>query len=205
DILSQGSLRIIERWPEMEKIILHVKGLEQSAYDSRAGISMALGYATSDIGAHHTRAWTIAKEMEEGQNWTDEERVEIVIYHQTLRPLFDMLGGCRLPWIELGLNERHYENFYRYVTGRETSLEELLERSKDIYDLTRLINTRMGVNRKDDTLPYKVYARPVLTGPNAGKVIDKDEFQKLLSLYYKRRGWDENGIPPREIEAKFDD
>ena len=205
DILSQGSLRIIERWPEMEKIILHVKGLEQSAYDSRAGISMALGYATSDIGAHHTRAWTIAKEMEEGQNWTDEERVEIVIYHQTLRPLFDMLGVCRLPWIELGLNERHYENFYRYVTGRETSLEELLERSKDIYDLTRLINTRMGVNRKDDTLPYKVYARPVLTGPNAGKVIDKDEFQKLLSLYYKRRGWDENGIPPREIEAKFDD
>ncbi|OFV67963.1 MAG: protein containing Aldehyde ferredoxin oxidoreductase [Candidatus Syntrophoarchaeum caldarius] len=205
DILSQGSLRIIERWPEMEKIILHVKGLEQSAYDSRAGISMALGYATSDIGAHHTRAWTIAKEMEEGQNWTDEEKVEIVIYHQTLRPLFDMLGVCRLPWIELGLNERHYENFYRYVTGRETSLEELLERSKDIYDLTRLINTRMGVNRKDDTLPYKVYARPVLTGPNAGKVIDKDEFQKLLSLYYKRRGWDENGIPPREIEAKFDD
>ena len=38
-------------------------------------------------------------------------------YHQTLRPLFDMLGVCRLPWIELGLNERHYENFYTHVTG----------------------------------------------------------------------------------------
>ncbi|MDY6958851.1 MAG: aldehyde ferredoxin oxidoreductase C-terminal domain-containing protein, partial [Halobacteriota archaeon] len=65
-ILADGSLKVIKRWPQMEKLLLHVKGLEQSAYDSRAGISMGLAYATSDIGAHHTRAWTIAKEMEEG-------------------------------------------------------------------------------------------------------------------------------------------
>ncbi len=45
-------------------------------------------------------------------NWTDEERVDLVIYHQSLRPLFDMLGVCRLPWIELGLNEQHYAAFY---------------------------------------------------------------------------------------------
>ena len=38
---------------------------------------MALAYATSDIGAHHTRAWTIAKEIEVGKDWTDEERVEL--------------------------------------------------------------------------------------------------------------------------------
>ena len=204
NILADGSRRIIKKWPEMGKIILHVKGLEQSAYDSRAGISMGLSYATSDIGAHHTRAWTIAKEMEEGQNWTDDEKVDTVIYHQTLRPLFDMFGVCRLPWIELGLNERHYENFYKYVTGKKASLEELLERSKDIYDLTRLINASLGISRKDDILPYKVYARPALTGPNAGKVIDPDEFQKLLSLYYKKRGWDENGIPPSEVKKKFE-
>jgi len=94
----------------MEKVVLHVKGLEQSAYDSRAGISMSLAYATSDIGAHHTRAWTIAKELEEGKDWKDEEKVDLVIYHQTLRPLFDMLGVCRLPWIELGLNEEQMVN-----------------------------------------------------------------------------------------------
>jgi len=202
-ILADGSLKVIERWPEMEKLLLHVKGLEQSAYDSRAGISMGLAYATSDIGAHHTRAWTIAKEMEEGQNWSDEEKVDTVIYHQTLRPLFDMFGVCRLPWIELGLNERHYENFYRYVTGNDATLEELLDRSRDIYDLTRLINVGMGVSRKDDTLPYKVYARPALTGPNAGKVIDRDAFQKLLSLYYQKRGWSEDGIPSDDLKNKF--
>jgi aldehyde:ferredoxin oxidoreductase len=205
DILAGGSPRIIEEWPDMDKIILQVKGLEQSAYDSRAAMSMGLSYATSDIGAHHTRAWPIAKEMEEGQDWSDEELINTVIYHQTLRPLFDMLGVCRLPWIELGLNERHYENFYKYVTGKKVTLEELLALSNDIYDLTRLINKHMGVSRKDDTLPYKVYARPALTGPNAGKVLDPDTFQKILSRYYERRGWDQNGLPPAEFESKFDD
>jgi aldehyde:ferredoxin oxidoreductase len=205
DIMADGARRIIEKWPEMDKLILQVKGLEQSAYDSRAGSSMALAYATSDIGAHHTRAWTIAKEMEEGQGWTDEERIETVIYHQTLRPLFDMLGVCRLPWIELGLNERHYEHFYKCVTGNQASLEQLLALSNDIYDLTRLINVRLGISRQDDSLPYKVFASPPLTGPNAGKVVDKESFQKLLSMYYQRRGWDQNGMPPAGVEKKFED
>ncbi len=203
DVLAGGSRRVIEIWPEMEKIILQVKGLEQSAYESRSGISMALSYATSDIGAHHTRAWTIAKEIEQGQNWSDEEKVDLVIYHQTLRPLFDMLGVCRLPWIELGINEQHYSAFYQFVTGHDASLDQLFEKSKDVYDLTRLINTRLGMSRKDDTLPYKVYKQPIQTGPTAGKVIDVQDFERLLDLYYQKRGWDKNGIPPAEIEKKF--
>jgi aldehyde:ferredoxin oxidoreductase len=205
DILADGPRRIIEKWPEMDKVVLEIKGLEQSAYDSRAGSSMALAYATSDIGAHHTRAWTIAREMEEGQGWSDEDRVETVIYHQKLRPLFDMLGVCRLPWIELGLNEKHYEYFYKHVTGNELTLEQLLSLSNDIYDLTRLINVKLGVSRKDDTLPYKVHASPPLTGPNAGKVVDPQHFQALLSLYYEKRGWNDEGIPPPNTESKFTD
>jgi aldehyde:ferredoxin oxidoreductase len=187
----------------MAKVLLHVKGLEQSAYDSRAGASMALAYATSDIGAHHTRAWTIAKEIELGKDWTDEERVDLVIYHQSLRPLFDMLGVCRLPWIELGLNELHYERFYNYATGNDLTLEDLLARSRRIYDLTRLINSRLGLGRKDDSLPHKVSRSPIRTGPTAGRVIDPEHFGRLLDLYYQRRGWDKEGNPPAEVEKTF--
>lgn len=205
DILAQGSKKIIEKWPEMEKIILQVKGLEQSAYDSRAGVTMALAYATSDIGAHHTRAWTIAKEIELGKNWSHKEKIELVTYHQALRPLFDMFGVCRLPWIELGLNEKHYQYFYKYITGNDITLTDLLKLSDQLYDLTRLINVHLGMSRKDDTIPYKVLNCPVKTGPNAGKTIDKEEFEDLLSLYYQHRGWDENGIPSPELEATFDE
>ena len=194
-ILADGSKKVIEKWPEMDDIVLQVKGLEQSAYDSRAGASMALAYATSDIGAHHARAWTIAKEIEQGSNWTDEEKVDLVIYHQGLRPLFDMLGVCRFPWIELGLNELHYEKFYSLITGNEMKLPELLEKSDRIYDLTRMINVKLGMGKKDDSIPYKVHSSPIQTGATAGKVISKDDFERLLSLYYKKRGWDENGVP----------
>ena len=44
-----------------------------------AECSQAGGLVTCDIGAHHTRAWTIAKEVEQGKNWTDEDRVNLVI------------------------------------------------------------------------------------------------------------------------------
>ncbi len=200
DTLADGALGVIRRWPEMSKLILHVKGLEQSAYDSRAASSMALAYATSDIGAHHARAWTIAKEVEQGANWTDEDRVKLVIYHQSLRPLFDMLGVCRLPWIELGLNEQHYARFYSAVTGKESTLDELLEKSNHVYSLTRLINNRLGLSRKDDSLPFKVHACPIQTGATAGKVIDREKFEGLLDLYYQRRGWDADGNPNAEVE-----
>ena len=128
-----------------------------------------------------------------------------MIYHQKVRSLFDMLGVCRLPWVELGLSERHYENFYKYVTGKAVSLEELLERSNEVYDLTRLINVRLGASRRDDSLPYKVWAKPPLTGPTAGRVIDQEEFKRVLGLYYQKRGWGEDGNPPAEAEKRFDD
>ncbi len=44
-----------------------------------------------------------------------------------------------------------------------------MAKSNDIYDLTRLINTRLGMGRKDDSLPYKVRACPIRAGATAGK------------------------------------
>lgn len=203
DILAGGSPCVLQKWPHLAPIISQVKGLEQSAYDCRAALSMALGYATCDVGAHHTRAWTVAKELEDGKNWSLEEKAKLVIYHQTIRPLFDMLGVCRLPWIELGLNERHYGTFFTAVTGVNLTFEELLARSHDIYDLTRLINVRLGVSRKDDQPPARWLKDPVRTGAQAGKVVNAEEFDAILSMYYTLRNWDEEGKPSPDVEKKF--
>jgi len=198
DTLAEGVYGVIERWPQLAPIINHVKGLDQSAYDARVAITMALGYATSDIGAHHARAWPVAKELEMGCNWDLYEKADLVIYHQTVRPLFDMLGVCRLPWIELGFDENTYAEFFSAAVGIEFTLEELLKLSNDIYNLTRAINIRLGLTRDDDRPPERVFNDPIKTGPHAGKVLNRDEFREILDIYYQRRGWDMDGIPTDE-------
>ncbi|OGP58124.1 MAG: hypothetical protein A2V67_05570 [Deltaproteobacteria bacterium RBG_13_61_14] len=203
DTLAGGSKAVIARWPRLKPIISQVKGLEQSAYDARTAVSMALAYATSDIGAHHTRAWTLAHEMEQGLNWSPEKKVDLVMYHQTVRPLFDMLGVCRLPWIELGFPEDYYEQAYQAVTGVKYSLQDLLAKSALLYDLTRLIGVKLGISRQDDQPPDRTFDQPVLSGPQKGKVVRREDFEELLELYYRKRGWDQNGIPPQEREREF--
>jgi len=203
DILAGGTPALLQRWPQLAPITSHSKGLEQSAYDCRGAISMALAYGTSDIGANHARAWTVAKEIEMGKNWPLEKKADLVIYHQTLRPLFDMLGVCRLPWIELGLDENLYAGMYSAVTGVEVSLKQLLERSGAIYDMTRLINIKYGISRKDDYPSQRVFDDPVQTGPRAGEHVDRAEYEKLLDIYYQKRGWDKQGIPDPDKAESF--
>jgi aldehyde:ferredoxin oxidoreductase len=196
DAMASGVFGFIRRFPQLQPLILHVKGLEQSAYDCRCAISMALGYGTSDIGAHHARAWTIAKELEMGRDWPLEKKADLVIYHQTIRPLFDMLGVCRLPWIELGFGEKAYSEFFEAVTGVAFSLDDLLARARRHYDMTRTIKMMLGLKRKDDYPPERVFTMPIKTGANAGKVLDRAEYDRLLDIYYAKRGWDQEGTPP---------
>jgi len=205
DVLAGGASAVLEKWPQLEPILLHVKGLEQVAYDARPAISQALGYGTSDIGAHHARAWTIAKEIEMGADWSLEEKADLVIYHQTVRPLFDMLGVCRLPWIELGFDEHYYMQFFEAVTGVKKTLEELLSLSNDLYSLTRMINMARGIDSKHDYPPPRTFNDPIITGPQAGKVVDRDTYEEILQIYYKKRGWDTSGVPPEAMKQAFND
>jgi len=205
DILADGSKAVLAKWPQLKPILVQTKGMEQSAYDARATISMALAYGTCDIGAHHTRAWTVGKELEAGSKWTNEDRVDIVIYHQTIRPLFDMLGVCRLPWIELGFDERRYAEYYSIVSGIPHTLDDLLERARVLYDLTRLISTSRGISRADDYPGPRMFELPISGGQYEGRVVDREQYEDLLDLYYEKRGWSKDGIPPAETAETFAD
>jgi len=205
DLLADGSRAIVARWPQLKPLMVQTKGMEQSAYDGRATISMALAYGTCDVGAHHNRAWTVGKELEAGANWGAEDRVDLVIYHQTIRPLFDALGVCRLPWIELGFDENRYAEYYSMVTGVPHTLDDLLERSRALWDLTRFISVSRGVSRKDDYPPPRMMERPVEKGAYAGRVVHRDEYDEMLDLYYQKRGWSKDGTPPAGRARAFED
>ena len=48
---------------------------------------------------------------------------------------------------------------------------------------------------KDDYPAQRSFEDPVPSGPTAGKVIDRDEYEKILGMYYEKRGWDQDGKP----------
>ena len=111
-----------------------------------------------------------------------------------------------MPWIELGFDENTYAEFYSAVTGVTIGMDELLKKSNDLYDVTRAINVKLGISKKDDYPPERCFSTPIPSGPQAGKVVDREEYEKLLTIYYQKRRWDEKGQPDMKgIAKKFSD
>jgi aldehyde:ferredoxin oxidoreductase len=181
-----------------ERFAMHIKGLEISAYESRPAPAMMLSYMTSDIGAHHNRSWAITHDITFGRD-SIEGKAREVIRQQALRPLFDCLGLCRLPWVELSLALDHYGEIASLVTGRGLSWEDLLNLSDRMYNFTRCFNLREipGYGRVYDYPPPRFMEEPVPSGPSKGAVISREIADRLLDDYYALRGWDSNGVPTR--------
>lgn len=181
-----------------ERFAMHSKGLEISGYDSRGAQAMGLSYATCDIGAHHNRSWAITYDLKVGRTTYGEDKVKWVIHLQHLRPMFDCLGVCRLPWLELGIPPELYVNAYTAATGMSSSLEGMLKVCERVWNLTRAIAVRKGVSGKDDWLPDRLFDDPVPTGIAQGMVLDRSKFEKMISMYHRLRGWDTKGTPTKE-------
>lgn len=182
-----------------ERFAMHVKGLEISAYDHRAAPAMALSYATCDIGAHHNRSWAITYDLQVGRYSYGEDKVDRVIYLQHIRPLFDMLGVCRLYWVELGVDPNLYAEAYSAITGKEVTLNDLLKKSEKVWNLTRVMAIlRRKISMEDDMLPPRDFEDPVPEGSTKGVKLSKEEFIKMLKMYYRKRGWDDQGRPTKE-------
>lgn len=200
DVLAEGVKTAAEHFGQgTEKYAIHTKGLEWSAYESRWAPSQMLAYATADVGAHHNRAWAITYDVAVGRD-TIEGKAEKTVELQHLRPLFDALGICRFPWIEIDFDLKHYEKMFKLVTGMDYSWEELLGVSERIWNLNRMFNVKHLPNfgRQYDTVPERFFEEDVPTGPAKGHRLPREKFEELLSHYYDLRGWDDNGLPTVE-------
>jgi aldehyde:ferredoxin oxidoreductase len=219
DLLAEGVKKAAERVGEgSADFAVHVKGLEWTGYECRNAPSMMLAYLTSDIGAHHGRAWVLGHDMagsftsvhdlivaggakeQQPKGPVTEDCAGYVIDSQHERPIFDALGTCRLQLMELGFEGEHYAELYGLITGRKTTWKELLAVSERIWHLTRAFSAREieGFGRSWDYPPRRLCEDPVKSGPNKGHCIPMEDIEFLLSSYYRARGWDENGIPTKE-------
>ncbi len=201
-----------------DSFAIHVKGLEWTGYETRNAPSMMLAYMTADIGAHHNRAWVLGYDV--AGAWTsvhdlissggESEKMpkaivkpdcaQYVIDSQHTRPLFDVLGICRLQYMELGFEQENYEALFYLITGKKKTWQELLTVSERIWNLTRLFSARevKDFGRRLDYPPARFYTEPTPSGPNEGHYLTREELDLLLDEYYRARGWDPNGIPTEE-------
>ena len=197
-LLAQGIKRAAQQVGKgSEKFAIQVKGMEQSAYATHNATAMLLAYMTCDVGAHHNRSWAITYDLQVGRDKVVPEKVSRIIWLQNFRPMFDVLGGCRLQWVELGINRDLYVPLLEAMTGIHRTWEDLEAVGNRIWNLTRMywIRENEGFGRQWDLPSQRFYEEPPKTGATAGQITKYEDVQILLDMYYEQRGWDNNGIP----------
>jgi aldehyde:ferredoxin oxidoreductase len=198
DILAEGVRHAATQFGgDSGNFAMQIKGMEISGYESRGGATMLLSYMTCDVGGHHNRSWGITYDVQVGGSTISADKAAKVIELQHKRPLFDALGACRFPWVEIGFDLDQYAPILKAATGVDRTTEDLLRVSERIWNLTRLYWFREieGFGRRWDLPPARTWRDPVSSGPTAGKRISRADVETLLDMYYEQRGWDENGFP----------
>ncbi|MFH2104255.1 MAG: aldehyde ferredoxin oxidoreductase family protein [Chloroflexota bacterium] len=183
-----------------EKFAIHVKGMEQSAYATHNATAMLLAYMTSDVGAHHNRSWAITYDLQVGRERVAPDKVARIIWLQNFRPMFDVLGACRLQWVELGIDRDLYVPALEAITGIKRTWEELEKVGDRIWNLTRLYWVREidGFGREWDLPAPRFYEDAPTTGVTKGQITKVEDVHKLLDMYYEQRGWSPEGLPTPE-------
>jgi len=194
--LSEGSLRyaLVHNKPDRS---MQVKGLELPGYDPRGVLGLALGYATSNRGGCHLRAYMIGPEIfgkpKLVNRLTFSGKSGLVQVIQNLFTAVDSLVVCKFALFSVG--EEEWANILTAVTGVDFVSERLLEIGERIWNVERLFNLKEKFSKDDDTLPERFFQED---GGVEGRHIKKDEFLASLLEYYRFRGWDSQGVPTKE-------
>ncbi len=87
----------------------------------------------------------------------------------------------------------------KYITGMPVTFGTFFKAGKRGYTLERHINTRFGISRKDDSLPGRLTDEPQDPANEKTKV----PLERMKNVYYKARGWTQDGIPKPKTLKKL--
>ena len=222
------STRAVERGhypPEALKYRMAVKGLMQSdPHDARILKAFALGLAVATRGMDHLRnrvtleinarinddpafkARLYGATVSAAPNaYEDKERAVRVC--ENVYGVGDAVGMCRFttklfnsPSLP-GLDE--FAAQIANVTGLEMGVDALDRVGLNIMGVERLINGRLGVGRRDDTLPDRWFDEPITVGAYKGERIDRAEFDAMVSRFYQISNLTPDGLPRDEWRAEL--
>jgi aldehyde:ferredoxin oxidoreductase len=204
--LAQGSYRYAQKKGNPEASIT-VKKQELPAYDPRGAYGMALAYATSTRGGCHLRAYPISHEILRkpvaSDRFTFSGKSRIIKIAEDLNAVIDSLTACKFVFFAASLEE--YSKVYTAVTGVSSSAQDLLKIGERIYYQEKIMNSLNNFTSKDDDLPARFFNKPGTSGNNINiKPINREEFLKARSNYYKIRGLDQDGQPIKKKAKELD-
>jgi aldehyde:ferredoxin oxidoreductase len=200
DVLADGADAVAKHFGHPE-LAMTVKGQAIPAYDPRGLKGMGIGYATSNRGACHLRAYTPAAELGvmpfnslkvDPLDW--EGKGELVMIFQNVHAFSDSMDICKFSAFAEGADE--YAAQYSAMVGVEITADDVLKIGERIYNLERHYNNLAGFKEGSDYLPKRFLDEPSDQPGSEGHVCELD---KMLEEYYEKRGW-ENGVVP---EAKL--
>ncbi|WP_448187790.1 aldehyde ferredoxin oxidoreductase C-terminal domain-containing protein [Azospirillum sp. sgz301742] len=222
------SARAVERGKYPAKALdyrMAVKGLFQSdPHDARILKAFALGLAVATRGMDHLRNRVT---LEINARVNDDPAFKTALYGGVVAPepnsydgkeyavrrcentyaVGDSLGICRfqtklfnsptLPGYDL------FAELLDTVIGQPFTEPELDEAGRNITGLERLINHRIGLRAKDDTLPKRWFEEGTTAGPFKGERIDRGRFEDLKRRFYALTGLNAEGVPAVEWHARL--
>jgi len=181
-----------------EQLAQHIKGLEVTGYDLRCLKTAALSCAVAFRGADHGRSGAVTLDLRGKVDRLKAEagRGKLVKDLEDQFNIIDSLLVCKNAKGTFYKDVEEMVKIYNATTGLGITQQELELAGERIQTLAKLINTREGLTRKDDTLPWKVMNQPISDdGPVKGAVVTKDELTLMLDDYYQARGYDKQGLP----------
>ncbi len=211
ELMGEGSYRMAKiLGGNAIEFAVHVKGLEPSAHDPRRFFSHALNYATAARGACHNASWSHPYELslsapeigiEQPQDpYAIEGKAEFTAKLQNMNTAFDSLVICRFTQVGKAVTLTDVASWLARIVGGRHDVSELMEVGERVFNLKRLFNTRLGVSRKDDFLPPRLLT---LNRTGEGLTNQLPPLGRLLSDYYRYRGWSEEGIPTVETRERL--
>jgi aldehyde:ferredoxin oxidoreductase len=197
DLLAEGPALAAAKLGH-EEIAMAVKGQALPAYDPRGLKGMGLGYATSNRGACHLRAYVAAAEL--GVVPIDVDPLEwkgkggLVKAFQDIHAFSDSLDLCKFSAFAEGPDE--YAAQYASAMGEKFSAEGVNAAGERIYNLERYYNNLAGFREGSDTLPARFLEEPSTLAGSKGHV---SELGSMLDEYYAARGWEDGVVPDAKL------
>lgn len=174
---------------------INTYGMELSGINPKGSLTMGVMFAVADF-ASHTRLWIAEQEM--GPDFTVDDIPQALADGIDTVNVRNSLVICDF----VPVNLEKLAELLNLATGSNHTADSLMKVGARLTHLARTYNLRNGRTAKDDTLPGRFFNEESLAGFMRGKKLDAGYFNAIVRMYYTLRGWNDEGIPAKEVMAE---